>query len=511
MKKLFLVFLSLGVAIAQAQLINVQKTSSTFLVTNVNSITSAATQDFLLGTGTAGTALTITSATGAATFSAQATASFFSSITGNSWLNQRPNTTGFAQIIYLTAAGQQWATGQRAGDSSFHLYDNTAGVDVQTWNLSTGDTTLRGNFNGNSKLIMGTSGMNHGIGGNPSINAQLYLTGTFDPTPYSGTEAIGLHIVTTLVPPSTAQAHGMVIQPIYTKNTTGTHDLFTNLKIDQMRFTAGSGTVAEATGIWISGPTQGVLNYSIHSANGIIKTDDTTTATAVATGAFNSPNFGFSGNLGGANFFGGPITAPSLASAALSNLTLGTGTFGTALTFTSATGAAAFAAGATATHFNATGSLVAFSAKGTMDYTGTGLRHLSFGPDNATRGEYTVYIATANNSSPLTPISVTNAGAITLGGAVTLNSSLGFSTAGNTISIKSGSNAAAGTFTMVAGSATVTSTAIDANTAIKCSLKTVGGTSGIYTPLTTVAAGSFTATSIATDSSTYNWIAMKVN
>lgn len=71
MKNLLRLILACAAAsVASAQLVNVQKTSSTFLVTNVNSITSAATQDFILGTGTFGTAVTLKSATGIGNFSA---------------------------------------------------------------------------------------------------------------------------------------------------------------------------------------------------------------------------------------------------------------------------------------------------------------------------------------------------------------------------------------------------------------------------------------------------------
>jgi len=84
-------------------------------------------------------------------------------------------------------------------------------------------------------------------------------------------------------------------------------------------------------------------------------------------------------------------------------------------------------------------------------------------------------------------------------------------TAGKSVSVKSGSNAMAGTVVLVAGTATITSTAIDANTVIVFSEKTAGGTPGIYQPLAAVSAGSAVVTSTATDTSTYNWIAFKVN
>jgi hypothetical protein len=93
----------------------------------------------------------------------------------------------------------------------------------------------------------------------------------------------------------------------------------------------------------------------------------------------------------------------------------------------------------------------------------------------------------------------------TFAGAVSL------STAGTTVSIKSGTNAAAGTVTLSGGSATITSTAIDVNTVIVMSVKTSGGTIGDHTPSVKVNAGNAVITGSSSDTSTYNWIALKVN
>jgi hypothetical protein len=93
----------------------------------------------------------------------------------------------------------------------------------------------------------------------------------------------------------------------------------------------------------------------------------------------------------------------------------------------------------------------------------------------------------------------------------TFSGDVGLSTAGKTISIKSGTNAAAGTVTLVGGSATITSTAIDVNTVIVMSVKTSGGTIGDHTPSVKVNAGNAVITGSSSDTSTYNWIALKVN
>ena len=77
--------------------------------------------------------------------------------------------------------------------------------------------------------------------------------------------------------------------------------------------------------------------------------------------------------------------------------------------------------------------------------------------------------------------------------------------------IKSGTNALAGTVTLSSGTATITSSAIDANTVIALSLKTSGGTPGASMPRTNVGSGSATVAGLSTDNSTYNWIGLKVN
>jgi len=110
-----------------------------------------------------------------------------------------------------------------------------------------------------------------------------------------------------------------------------------------------------------------------------------------------------------------------------------------------------------------------------------------------------------------------NGGAVSIGsGGLTVSSPVsatGFAatTAGESLTVKSGTNALAGTVTLSSGAATITSSAIDANTVIVLSLKTSSGTPGTYTPRTNVSAGSATVAGVSTDDSTYNWIAFKVN
>jgi hypothetical protein len=120
---------------------------------------------------------------------------------------------------------------------------------------------------------------------------------------------------------------------------------------------------------------------------------------------------------------------------------------------------------------------------------------------SAVSGDFEIYSAPLG-ASALKLAKAT--GAATFAGAVSL------STAGTTVSIKSGTNAAAGTVTLSGGAATITSTAIDVNTVIVMSIKTKSG-SFDHAPSVVVAAGSATIDGHNNDASTYNWIALKVD
>jgi hypothetical protein len=120
-------------------------------------------------------------------------------------------------------------------------------------------------------------------------------------------------------------------------------------------------------------------------------------------------------------------------------------------------------------------------------------------------GTSMVFQTSINGSAtPTTALRLDSYQAAFFAGAVSL------STAGTTISIKSGTNAAAGTVTLSGGAATITSTAIDVNTVIVMSIKTKSG-SFDHAPSVLVAAGSATIDGHNSDDSTYNWVALKVN
>lgn len=85
-------------------------------------------------------------------------------------------------------------------------------------------------------------------------------------------------------------------------------------------------------------------------------------------------------------------------------------------------------------------------------------------------------------------------------------------TIGKTLSVKSGSNAKAGTFTLTAGAATVANTSVTANSVVMMTLKTLSGTitTEIFVATITPSTG-FTVAGAATNNSTYNYIILEVN
>lgn len=110
----------------------------------------------------------------------------------------------------------------------------------------------------------------------------------------------------------------------------------------------------------------------------------------------------------------------------------------------------------------------------------------------------------ANNGT--TKISVAAGGSMTLTGG-----SLILGTAGQGIQIKSGTNARAGTATLVGGTVTVSNTSVTANTVVRYWLKTAGGTVGSYTYTTSAGTGFTITSSSGSDTSTLDWELVEVN
>jgi hypothetical protein len=84
-------------------------------------------------------------------------------------------------------------------------------------------------------------------------------------------------------------------------------------------------------------------------------------------------------------------------------------------------------------------------------------------------------------------------------------------TVGQTLAVKSGANAKAGTFTLTAGTVTVANTGVDANSVVIVTLKTAGGTRAGNPDIVPTAGTGFVATGGSSDTSTYNYVIVEVN
>jgi len=86
-----------------------------------------------------------------------------------------------------------------------------------------------------------------------------------------------------------------------------------------------------------------------------------------------------------------------------------------------------------------------------------------------------------------------------------------YATPGNTLNVITGANSKGGTFLLSNGSATITNTGITNNSIISCSLKSGGGTPGLYSPLTVLRPSvGFLASGAAGDNSLYNYIVLEL-
>lgn len=114
-----------------------------------------------------------------------------------------------------------------------------------------------------------------------------------------------------------------------------------------------------------------------------------------------------------------------------------------------------------------------------------------------------VFSLNRNGSSDIFSVTSTN---------FTLNSNLLLGVAGNKITIKSGSNASAGTAVLVGGTVTVNTTAVGANSMVQLTSQVDGGTPGFLRITAKVNGTSFTITSSSgTDTSTVGWVIIDAN
>lgn len=187
---------SAGLVFGAASPITVTKTQQTFLITNVNSIRSQALQPLALGTGTSGTALSIASATNAASFTAtvapqvtvtNATAGQNAQVTltnnqsGQFSFLRMSNSGGTAASYDMAVAGS--AAGTNPG--GFYIYDSVAGIIAlavapTTAAVSLASTTASTNTTSGALKVAGGAGFGGSVfaGGNITTTGNFIQTGT---------------------------------------------------------------------------------------------------------------------------------------------------------------------------------------------------------------------------------------------------------------------------------------------------------------------------------------------
>lgn len=101
-------------------------------------------------------------------------------------------------------------------------------------------------------------------------------------------------------------------------------------------------------------------------------------------------------------------------------------------------------------------------------------------------------------------------GVISFADALSVPGDVVITTAGKSLSIKAGTNAKAGTFTLASGTATIGNTSVTANSVICVTLKTANGTRAVDPLITPTAGTGFTAVGTATDNGVYNYVVLEV-
>lgn len=147
------------------------------------------------------------------------------------------------------------------------------------------------------------------------------------------------------------------------------------------------------------------------------------------------------------------------------------------------------------------------------DLTATGTVHLNVTGAGVTTigtgGTGAVNIGNATGNTAVTgSLTTTTTLTASLGAITATNGDLVLGTAGNKLSIATGSNASIGTSAaMTAGAITISTTAVTASSKIFLSAATAGGTQGVLSVANIVAATSFDIVSSSNlDTSTVNWL-----
>ncbi|MEY2878209.1 MAG: hypothetical protein RLZZ15_589 [Verrucomicrobiota bacterium] len=242
--------------------------------------------------------------------------------------------------------------------------------------------------------------------------------------------------------------------------------------------------------------------------------------TTASTGAITGPSITLTGNaaIGGTTASTGAITGPSITltgNATIGGTTASTGAItGPSITLTGN----ATIGGTTASTGAITGPSITISGNSFFSGLSTYTR-VGGSPSIAGTADFALDGSSSSGELYLNQYSSGNVyiagggGATTVSGVLTSTGGLVTSVVGKTLSVKSGTNSLAGTVTLSAGAGTISSTAIDANTVLVITLKTISGTVGGQPYVSAITAGTSAtlAGGGASNNSVYNWVALKVN
>lgn len=151
-----------------------------------------------------------------------------------------PSTTGALRLPHLSQINGRDST-------------NTTNVIIADWG-STTDTLLLGQTGFDTQIggrVRFTSAGPHAIGSATNGNVQLTINGTF--VPVGGANTYGLDFETSLAPQINGDGIGHFIKPTFVEAGSGTHSLFSSLRIDAATVTGGAATVTNTAGLYISG------------------------------------------------------------------------------------------------------------------------------------------------------------------------------------------------------------------------------------------------------------------
>lgn len=164
----------------------------------------------------------------------------------------------------------------------------TAGTRNYALWVDDGETRLDGVLN-----VQGTGP--HAIGGDTDTDFRLSLLGTFSPVTSGGA---AVQLLGTLNAPVDGDLHGMDIIPTLAEAASGTHTLFTSLRVRAPTISAGGASLTNAAALYVqSAPTAATNNYALWIDAGTTRLDGVLLQATVTTLANDATPSVSAGNL----------------------------------------------------------------------------------------------------------------------------------------------------------------------------------------------------------------------